>query len=154
MCVGIRAALNSLPPAAARWIVDLSDFHQVREALQADVDAITHGLFESHYIGDIGNTVADRLTSEPEVVALFQSLALARIAPDALRAVIVRAADTAFQIVGEYVAPKIVSGILPDATSPQPRRAQFSQTPAPSGISKAGVAKGKAAAKNERRPQK
>jgi hypothetical protein len=50
MLVGFRTAVNMLPASAARWLVGLRDFHQIKEKLQSEVDAVLNSLGRGDYL--------------------------------------------------------------------------------------------------------
>ena len=40
MLVGFRTAINMLPGSAARWLIGLKDFHQIKTKLENEVDSV------------------------------------------------------------------------------------------------------------------
>ena len=61
---GFRTALNMLPSSAARWLIGLRDFHDIKAKLQAEVDAVLGALGRGEYLGDIAPRIVARLFSD------------------------------------------------------------------------------------------
>ena len=53
MLAGFRTALNNLPASAARWVIGLRDFHQVKDKLQSEVDAVLQSLGRCEYLENL-----------------------------------------------------------------------------------------------------
>ena len=72
MLVGFRAAVNTLPANAARWLVGLRDFHQIRNKLQSEVDAVLSSLGRCDYLKtDTAEVIAKSLPFDAETEALL-----------------------------------------------------------------------------------
>ena len=85
MLTGFRTALNMLPSSAARWLIGLRDFHDIKAKLQAEVDAVLGALGRGEYL--------EQMT--PRVVA--------KLFPDRdaqFRDELIRASDQVFQEIG------------------------------------------------------
>jgi hypothetical protein len=50
MLVGFRTAINMLPANAARWLAGLRDFHEIKDKLQSEVDAVLNSLGRCEYL--------------------------------------------------------------------------------------------------------
>jgi hypothetical protein len=64
MLVGFRTALNMLPSSAARWLIGLRDFHDIKAKLQSEVDAVLGALGRCEYLEHITPRVVTRLFSD------------------------------------------------------------------------------------------
>ena len=85
MLTGFRTVLNMLPSSAARWLIGLRDFHDIKAKLQAEVDAVLGALGRGEYL--------EQMT--PRVVA--------KLFPDRdaqFRDELIRASDQVFQEIG------------------------------------------------------
>jgi hypothetical protein len=77
MLVGFRTALNMLPANAARWLVGLRDFHQIRDKLQSEVDAVLNSLGRCEYVtADAAEVIAESLPFDTETEALLGKITL------------------------------------------------------------------------------
>jgi hypothetical protein len=75
MLVGFRTAINMLPANAARWLVGLRDFHQIRDKLQSEVDAVLNSLGRCDYLkADTVAVIAKSLPFDAETEALLGKL--------------------------------------------------------------------------------
>lgn len=61
MLAGFRTALNNLPASAARWVIGLRDFHQVKDKLQSEVDAVLQSLGRCEYLENLIPEVVAKL---------------------------------------------------------------------------------------------
>jgi hypothetical protein len=76
MLVGFRTALNMLPANTARWLVGLRDFHQIRDKLQSEVDAVLNSLCRVDYLKTEPTAViAKSLPFDAETEALLGKIA-------------------------------------------------------------------------------
>jgi hypothetical protein len=64
MLAGFRTAINMLPGSAARWLIGLKDFHQIKSRLQSEVDSVLHSLGRCRYLEDLAPTVIEKLFSD------------------------------------------------------------------------------------------
>jgi hypothetical protein len=64
MLAGLRTAINMLPGSAARWLIGLKDFHQIKSKLQSEVDSVLHSLGRCRYLEDLAPTVIEKLFSD------------------------------------------------------------------------------------------
>lgn len=72
MLVGFRTAINMLPANAARWLVGLRDFHQIKDKLQSEVDAVLNSLGRCDYLKtDTAGVIAKSLPFDAETDALL-----------------------------------------------------------------------------------
>jgi hypothetical protein len=85
MLTGFRTALNMLPSSAARWLIGLRDFHDIKAKLQAEVDVVLGALGRGEYLQHITPRVVAKLF--PDRDAQF-------------RDELVRASDQVFQEIG------------------------------------------------------
>jgi hypothetical protein len=76
MLVGFRTAINMLPANAARWLVGLRDFHQIKDKLQSEVDAVLNSLGRCDYLKtDTREVIAKSLPFDAETEALLGEIA-------------------------------------------------------------------------------
>jgi len=72
MLVGFRTAVNMLPASAARWLVGLRDFHQIKEKLQSEIDAVLNSLGRGDYLtANAAEVIAKSLPFDAETEALL-----------------------------------------------------------------------------------
>jgi hypothetical protein len=72
MLVGFRTAINMLPANAARWLVGLRDFHQIKDKLQSEVDVVLNSLGRCDYLKtDTTEVIAKSLPFDAETEALL-----------------------------------------------------------------------------------
>ena len=77
MLVGFRTALNMLPANAARWLVGLRDFHQIRDKLQSEVDVVLNSLGRCDYLKpEAAEVIAKSLPFDAETEALLTKITL------------------------------------------------------------------------------
>jgi hypothetical protein len=77
MLVGFRTALNMLPANAARWLVGLRDFHQIKDKLQSEVDAVLNSLGQCDYLKtDAAEVIAKSLPFDAETEELLGRITL------------------------------------------------------------------------------
>jgi hypothetical protein len=77
MLVGFRTALNMLPANAARWLVGLRDFHQIKDKLQSEVDAVLNSLGRCNYVKtEPTEVIAKSLPFDAETEALLGKITL------------------------------------------------------------------------------
>jgi hypothetical protein len=105
MLVGFRTAVNMLPTNAARWLVGMRDFHQIREKLQLEVDVVLNSLGRGDYLKtDPVEMIAKWLPSDAETEALLGKLPLRGQDCTALYELIGRVAARAITEFGRSVA--------------------------------------------------
>ena len=98
MLAGFRTALNMLPGSAARWLIGLRDFHDIKAKLEAEVDAVLGALGRGEYLGDIAPRIVARLFSDRD--AQF-------------RDELVRACNQVFQEIGRESLSDLLQRSLP-----------------------------------------
>ena len=77
MLAGFRTAVNMLPTNAARWLVGLRDFHQIRDKLQSEVDAVLNSLCRGDYLKtEAAEVIAKSLPFDAETEALLGKITL------------------------------------------------------------------------------
>jgi hypothetical protein len=77
MLVGFRTAINMLPANAARWLVGLRDFHQIKDKLQSEVDVVLNSLGRVDYLKmDSAEVIAKSLPFDAETEALLEKILL------------------------------------------------------------------------------
>jgi hypothetical protein len=77
MLVGFRTALNMLPANAARWVVGLRDFHQIKDKLQSEVDAVLNALGQCGSLkADAAEVIAKSLPFDAETEELLGRITL------------------------------------------------------------------------------
>jgi hypothetical protein len=75
--VGFRTAVNMLPANAARWLVGLRDFHQIKDKLQSEVDVVLNSLGRGDYLKmDPAEVIAKSLPFDAETEALLEKITL------------------------------------------------------------------------------
>jgi hypothetical protein len=98
MLAGFRTALNMLPGSAARWVVGLRDFHEIKDKLQAEVDAVLLALGRCRFFEDITPVVVAKLFSDRN--AQF-------------RDELIRACDQVFEEIGRESLSDLLQRSLP-----------------------------------------
>jgi hypothetical protein len=98
MLAGFRTALNMLPSSAARWLIGLRDFHDIKAKLESEVDAVLGALGRCEYLQHITPRVVARLFSDRD--AQF-------------RDELVRACDQVFQEIGRESLSDLLQRSLP-----------------------------------------
>src|SRR5438067_8968936 len=77
MLVGFRTALNMLPTNAARWLVGLRDFHQIKDKLQSEIDVILNSLGRGDYLqAEPAEVITKSLPFDAETEALLEKITL------------------------------------------------------------------------------
>jgi hypothetical protein len=77
MLVGFRTAINMLPANAARWLVGLRDFHQIKDKLQSEVDVVLNALGRGDYLKtEPAEAIAKSLPFDAETEALLEKILL------------------------------------------------------------------------------
>jgi hypothetical protein len=72
-----RTAMNMLPSSAARWLVGLRDFHQIKDILQSEVDAVLNSLGRGDYLKtEAAELIAKSLPFDAETEALLGKITL------------------------------------------------------------------------------
>jgi hypothetical protein len=72
LLAAFRTAINMLPSSAARWLVGLRDFHQIKDKLQSEVDAILNSLCRGDYLkAEAAELIAKSLPFDAETDALL-----------------------------------------------------------------------------------
>lgn len=61
MLAGFRTAINMLPGSAARWLIGLKDFHEIKERLESEVDGVLQALGRCKYVGDVAAKAAKKV---------------------------------------------------------------------------------------------
>ena len=74
MLVGFRTAINMLPANAARWLIGLRDFHEIKDKLQSEVDAVLNSL--GYLKTDVADVIAKSLPFDAEAEALLERVTL------------------------------------------------------------------------------
>lgn len=75
MLVGFRTALNMLPANAARWLIGLRDFHQIKDKLQSEVDSVLNSLGRCDYLKtEAAVVIAKSLPFDAETEALLDKI--------------------------------------------------------------------------------
>jgi hypothetical protein len=75
MLVGFRTAINMLPANAARWLVGLRDFHQIKDRLQSEVDVVLNSLGRGDYLKtEPAEAIAKSLPFDAETEALLEKI--------------------------------------------------------------------------------
>jgi hypothetical protein len=64
MLVGLMSGLRMLPASAARWLVGLRDFHQIKAKLETELDSVLASLNRARYMEDVAPTVIEKLFSD------------------------------------------------------------------------------------------
>jgi hypothetical protein len=77
MLVAFRSAINMLPSSAARWLVGLRDFHQIKDKLQSEVDAVLNTLGRCQYFEEARvEAITQSLPFDAETEALLGKIPL------------------------------------------------------------------------------
>src|SRR6266550_8778528 len=77
LLAAFRTAVNMLPSNAARWLVGLRDFHQIKDKLQSEVDAVLNSLGRGEYLNaHASEVIAESLPFDAEAKALLERLTL------------------------------------------------------------------------------
>ena len=93
LLVAFRTALNMLPGSAARWVVGLRDFHEIKDKLQSEVDAILQALYRCDYLcEEPAKAIAQSLPFDSEIQALVAKLNFADKDPAVVYELIARVA--------------------------------------------------------------
>jgi hypothetical protein len=120
MLVGFRTTLNMLPANAARWLVGLRDFHQIRDKLQSEVDTVLNSLGRADYLEtEPAEVIAKSLPFDAETEALLGKVTLFGQDRAALYELIGRLAARAIGEFGRLCLSDLLHRKLPseDATS-------------------------------------
>jgi hypothetical protein len=114
MLVGFRTALNMLPANAARWLVGLRDFHQIKDKLQSEVDSVLNSLGRCHYIkAKPTEMIAKSLPFDAETEAQLGKITLLGQDRDALYEFIGRVAARAITEFGRSCLSDLLQRELP-----------------------------------------
>jgi hypothetical protein len=77
MLVGFKTALNMLPANAARWVVGLRDFHEIKSKLQSEVDAVLNSLGRCDYLrAETVEVIMKSLPFDAETEARLEKITL------------------------------------------------------------------------------
>jgi hypothetical protein len=114
MLVGLRTAINMLPANAARWLVGLRDFHQIKEKLQSEVDVVLNSLGRVDYLKmEPAEVIAKSLLFDAETEALLERITLLPQDRAALYDVIGRVAARAITEFGRLSLSDLLQRSLP-----------------------------------------
>jgi hypothetical protein len=114
MLVGFRTAINMLPVNAARWLVGLRDFHQIKDKLQSEIDAVLNSLGRCDYLKtDTAGVIAKSLPFDAEIEALLGKITLVGQDRDALYELIGRVAARAIMEFGRSSLSDLLQRRLP-----------------------------------------
>ena len=114
MLVGFRTALNMLPTNAARWLVGLRDFHQIKDKLQIEVDAVLNSLGRCDYVKmEPTEVIAKSLPFDAETEAQLGKITLLGQDRDALYEFIGRVAARAITEFGRSRLSDLMQRELP-----------------------------------------
>jgi hypothetical protein len=114
MLVGFRTAINMLPANAARWLVGLRDFHQIKEKLQSEVDVVLNSLGRVDYLKmEPAEVIAKSLLFDAETEALLERITLLPQDRAALYDVIGRVAARAITEFGRLSLSDLLQRSLP-----------------------------------------
>jgi phage terminase Nu1 subunit (DNA packaging protein) len=64
MLAGFMSAMRMFPGSAARWLVGLREFHQIKAKLEAEVDTILASLNRCKYLEDMAPALIEKLFSD------------------------------------------------------------------------------------------
>jgi hypothetical protein len=98
MLAGFRTALNMLPGSAARWLVGLRDFHQIKNKLQSEVDAVLQALGRCDYLETLTPSVVEKLFSDHD---------------EQFRGDLIRCCDGVFREIGHRALSDLLQRALP-----------------------------------------
>jgi hypothetical protein len=114
MLVGFRTAINMLPANAARWLVGLRDFHQIKDKLQSEVDVVLNSLGRGDYLKtDPVEVIAKCLPFDTETEALLGKITLFGQDRAALHELIGRVAARAIMELGRLSLSDLLQRQLP-----------------------------------------
>jgi hypothetical protein len=114
MLAAFRTAVNMLPTNAARWLVGLRDFHQIRDKLQSEVDAVLNSLGRGDYLKtEAAEVIAKSLPFEVETEALLGKITLLGQDRGALYELIGRVAARAIMEFGRSSLSDLLQRKLP-----------------------------------------
>jgi hypothetical protein len=61
MLAGFRTAINMLPGSAARWLIGLKDFHEIKEKLESETQGVLQSLGRCRYMEDLAPDIVEKL---------------------------------------------------------------------------------------------
>jgi hypothetical protein len=61
MLAGFRTAINMLPGSAARWLIGLKDFQQIKQRLETEVDGVLRSLGRCKHLDELAPAVVAKL---------------------------------------------------------------------------------------------
>ena len=64
MLAGLMSGLRMLPASAARWLVGLREFHQIKAKLETELDTVLASLNRARYMEDVAPAVIDRVLAD------------------------------------------------------------------------------------------
>ena len=64
MLAGLMSGLRMLPASAARWLVGLREFHQIKAKLETELDSVLASLNCARYMEDVAPAVIDRVLAD------------------------------------------------------------------------------------------
>jgi hypothetical protein len=64
MLAGLMSGLRMFPASAARWLVGLRDFHQIKAKLETELDSTLASLNRARYMEDVAPAVIDRVLAD------------------------------------------------------------------------------------------
>jgi hypothetical protein len=117
MLVGFRTAINMLPANAARWLVGLRNFHQIKDKLQSEVDVVLNSLGRVDYLKmEPAEVIAKSLPFDAETEALLEEILLGQESA-ALYELIGRVAARAITEFGRSALSDLLQRQLPSGGS-------------------------------------
>jgi hypothetical protein len=64
MLAGFRTSINMLPGSAARWLIGLKTFHEIKAKLESEVDGVLRSLGRCKYLEELAPAVIERLLKD------------------------------------------------------------------------------------------
>jgi hypothetical protein len=114
MLAAFRTALNMLPSNAARWLVGLRDFHQIKDKLESEVDTLLRVLNRCDYLKQEPlEMIVQSLPFDAETEALLEKVSCADENRVALRELIARVAVRALAEFGRSCLSDLLQRQLP-----------------------------------------
>jgi hypothetical protein len=124
MLAGFRTALNNLPASAARWVIGLRDFHQVKDKLQSEVDAVLQALGRCEYLENLVPIVVAKLYADRD---------------EQFRGNLIECADGVLRELGRLALSDLLQRALPnEASEASAGVAAAAATPDPEIVDQAG----------------
>jgi hypothetical protein len=114
MLASFRTALNMLPSNAARWLVGLRDFHEIKDKVQSEVDALLQVLNRCDYLTQEPlEMIVQSLPFDVETEALLERVTFVGQDRAALRELIARVAVRALAEFGRSSLSDLLQRQLP-----------------------------------------